>query len=836
MLWTLPQHQSSSSSATNGRKKVRLSGNPRPYSTGVATLDDFSAPSEDSGPAMVLITVGILPKVFDSSDYNDPLDPSPRYSWKNGEVEFVERRLQTANLVFSVEVNPTGPILELIDTAFVEHCSKQNINFLSPTPASANAQLFMTPNNLGWMLAGPRGRSGNRTWVEDPKCLTQFTFTVSALRASPYNNTPNYLGEGIFIFIVPRLRNLFGPIDCLFDPPTRRPDHVLTHKCFARRVLHPILASLSDEASPTCGSSCIRTDAGLVSALASTSAMQEHIDLTCPLPSIDSDDSDDDVHSRKFPEVEVLIDQLIAEGLPPLEPAPRSGQILTRAAHRRQWQEENARPSTIPSVASFVACPLLLSLMDSASVSVKNHMAEIHGPSTDEVLILTAASVDAGARALITYCIWLQSVRQPPGVKLKEVLQEQFPTPRPTLVGPYTDVALFGLRVHIGPGFGKGPRAEVLARAVAIVMADALYWTDCDKYKTLHLHPSLSPVLRRSSFLKAVGLIFLLHFLHVGAPIPASPFMFSALFNGRQTACRFDLDFLTRFISRDSLAYIKKFHSTAADKPLYTSQDEDCAEYQYLLNIPGFDPSLISPTRSEEEHKGICTSIISFITFGAMDIQCRPEFLAITDGFNVAIEPFGEYDQVHHVLEWLNGPQWFETPCRELIISMYDVGIKAVSDVLSRIIFSETNGESDPWNENAETIGLIRQFLTHYLTGQGHPYIPGRVLEALGIDDRDPHDPLVRVRLFMAVMMGSPVWALKVNVIHDWNEDFPRGQDFGPEAKASFQSCFKTVSITNNASLRHMLLSETPLEGFDTKFGQWFHGQALSSRESYTAA
>ena len=77
--------------------------------------------------------------------------------------------------------------------------------------------------------------------------------------------------------------------------------------------------------------------------------------------------------------------------------------------------------------------------------------------------------------------------------------------------------------------------------------------------------------------------------------------------------------------------------------------------------------------------------------------------------------------------------------------------------------------------------------------------------------------------------------------MHDWNQDYPctdadGEQDYGPEAKASFQSCFKTVSITNNARLRQMLLLESPMEGQDTQFGKWFHGQALSSRESYTSA
>ncbi|KAJ7511093.1 hypothetical protein B0H11DRAFT_2386636 [Mycena galericulata] len=796
---TLPQYQAStstSSSTTPGRKKARSSGPPRAYSTPVARLEDFAATS--SAPVMLAITVGLLPKVLSTSDHCDTLDPSPQYSWKtNVELEAAQRRLQFANLIFSVEVNPSDPVLQPINDAFLEHCSNQNLDFLAPTP-STNGEVYTTPNNVPWVLVGPKGRNGNKTWVEDPKCLTQFTLTVSALRASPYCNTPNYLGDGIFIFIAPRLRNLFGPIDHLFDPITRRPDHVLTHRCFARRVLHPIL---------TCNSLAADAPGASIST-------PEYIDMSRPLMSIDSDDSEGEDY---FPEADALI-----LSLKMLQRVCSLKRLIALAKFLRGLLTVvNGRQTP-----NHLRAGLLLSVMDTAPVSVKsrsflvggpidltlralpgagsfslaawqNHISEAHGPA-DEDLMLTAASVDLGARALIAFCIWLQSVRQPPSVKLKEVLQEQFASPRPSIQGPLTDTALLAFRVHIGPGFGKGPRAEVIVRAVEIITADPFYWADCGQYKTLRLHPSLSPIPRRAAVLKAAGLIFLLHYLNIGAPIPVSPFIFSTLFNGRQTASRFDLDFLTRFLSRESLTYIKRFHSTALDEPMYTSQSEDCVEYQYLINIPGLDPSLISRSRSEEEHEGVCATIISFVTLGSTNIQNHPDFTALGDGFNVALKRFSVYDETHHSLTRV---KWFETPCRELMISTYDRCIKVIGDVLPHIIFSETNGDSDPWGENAETIGLIKSFLLHYLARPGHPHIPGRILEALDIDmgaHRD--DPLVRVRLFMAVMTGSvalpvdPVWALKVTIIHDWDEAYPFTDDtgtenYGPEAKASFQSC-----------------------------------------------
>ncbi|KAJ7027734.1 hypothetical protein C8F04DRAFT_1399383 [Mycena alexandri] len=884
ILRTLPQHQSSGSSSGSSpsRKKPRLAGNPRAYSTPVAALNDFSPSSSHLDvPQTVQITVGILPKVLSTSDNNDVLDLSPVYFWKTGdELEAVQRRLETAKLTFRVDANPTGPVFETINDGFIAHCALQNIVFVTPSPVLVNGVPISSPNSKPWVLTGPKGRVGNRSWVEDPKCLTAFTFTIAALRASPYSNTSNYLGEGIFIFIAPRCRNLIAAIDCLFTPAAKIPLHVLSHRCFSARVLYPILASLGDDPTPTCRPSCTRNAHNSVEPRhrhVAASPAADFMELARPLSIIDSDDSEDDI---EFPETNALLTHMIRETVPlldiqeaqPMDPTPEvdsvsPAPILTRAASRRLWHGE-PQQLEVSSTPPFVAGPLLISLMDSAPLSVKSrsfspggaidltlhaapgagahslaawqaHISGIHGVD-DAVISLKASSVDEGARALVAFCIWVHSVRQPPAVKFKEILQEQFPSPRPTMEGPMTEIALLSLRVKIGPGFGKGPRTEVLTRALEIVVADKLHWTDCGEYKTIRLHPSISAIPRRSAVLKGAGLILLLHYLHVGAPFYVSPFLLWTIFNGRQTASRFDLEFLTRFISRDTLAYIERFHSTPLNVPMYAEQTPECVEYQYLLNIPSMDPTLISRSRTQEEHDGVCTTIISFLTLGTVDIRHQSDFICISDGFNVALEPFGTYDQFHHILEW------FKTPCRELIMFSYDLRIKAVSDVLSNITYTQANSDLDPWRENLEIVELIKKFICHYISEPGHPNLPGGIVGALGFDAGN-NDPLVRARLIMTVMTGSPLlpveplWSLKVTIIHDWDNTYPcydadGVENCGPEATASFQSCFKTVAITNNARLRQMLLAEKPGEGRDTAFGEWFHGQALSSRQAYSFA
>ncbi|KAJ7109024.1 hypothetical protein C8R43DRAFT_962608 [Mycena crocata] len=652
---------------------------------------------------------------LNTSDANDMLDLSPVYIWKSrSEIEKAQLRPQEANLIFTAEVSTVGPIFETINLRFESHCWFNNINF---APVRSVPGAYTTLNKMAWMLTGPKGRS-TRTYIEDPKFLTRFTFTLQALRTAPFSNTPNNLGTGPFIFIVPTEHNLFATIAALFNPVDRIPDHVRLHTCFRRRVLHPILASLAGDPSPECSPSCAPPDSAPPVA-----------DLQRPLPDIKMlTDSDDD-----FP-----------------EPAKLIREIPTWSMRRQQWQDE-AAATAVPGHASlttppFIPGPLLVSAMESSSTSVKlrsflgdstpldltlQHM--LGGGSysfsawqnhillpldrqmdTDRIKI-TASSVDDAARTLITLCLW-QFAGRPTGLKFIEVLHEQFPTVRPEVEGDIQEeLVLLSVKIYIGLALGRGLRNEVVARALQIILADGRYWTEHREYQNLRLHPSRSPIPFRACILQATGCLFLLHFLFIGAPVPVSPFIFATLFDGRHSASKFDPEFLSHFLSAESLSLIKKIHSTPLDRPLYTSQSEDCIKYQYLLNIPEFDPTLISPRRSKEEHNGISRTLISFATLGSIDIEHHPDFLFVTDGFNISVDAFGDQDRSHNILKW------FETPCRELVISTYSQNTKSVNDVVSHLDFTQTNPEDDPWKENAEIIALIRRFVVHYLSQPGQP-------------------------------------------------------------------------------------------------------------------
>ncbi|KAJ7780663.1 hypothetical protein DFH07DRAFT_765179 [Mycena maculata] len=849
----LHPNEPSSSTSTITTPSRRRSGPPRPFSKAAVALPALSDFASATVETSVTITVGILPKVLDMSDYNDMLDLSPKYTWKGGDdLETAQKALQRANLIFTVNVNTSGPIWEASDLGFRSHCQLHSINYVD-TPCDASN----SPNTTPWVLLGPRGRS-SRTWVEDPKSLTRFIFTLQAIRSIPFSHTPNNLGAGPFILTAPRFRKLFGPIDSLYTPAMCLPDHVLTHQCFAHRVLHSILASLKGDPDPVCNPFC---------------TPQAHVP-PAPVrpPSTDiymiSDSDDGDVH---FPEAEALIDELVRDGLPPLPIDDPSSESITRPAHLTST-EATANAIPLSRTSLFIPGPLLTSAMELASTSIKPHSFPGPGGAVDLTLLhmpgsgayslaawqdyilqpheledhvsISARSVDKGARALIILCLWL-FVGRPTGLKLKELLQEQFPSPRLTVEGATrSELALFGLRVSIGPGIGRGPRNEVVAQAVKIMLADGHYWTEREGYQTLCLHPSCTPIPARCCVLKATGLLFLLHFLFIGTPFPVSPFLFSTLFDGRKTTSKFDLNFLARFISPNTLSLIKRLEHVPLNKPLYTSQSEDCVEYQYLLNIPDIDPTMISaPQRSQDEHDGICMSVISFVTLGSVDIEHHPDYLTVGSWFNVAVDAISGQDRPHHILE-VEGI-WFATPYRELLLVAFDREIKAPGDVIAHLEYAQTNPENDPWSENEEVVSLIGTHINHYLTESGHLTDPDQVFHVL-IDNANSTDPLLCAKLFLSVLTGSellpinPTWKIKCLIAHDWSQEYPTidadgRDDYGPDVSVSFCSCFKTFSITNNARLR-LLLAEVPKQGQDTDFSRHIHGQLLSSRDSYTAA
>ncbi|KAJ7017101.1 hypothetical protein C8F04DRAFT_1406216 [Mycena alexandri] len=877
----------SASSSTTSSPSRRKSGPPRPFSNpapALASLDDFGTPA---APTEATLTVGILPKVLDTSVHNNSLDPSPRYQWKGGaDIEQVQRALKKANLTCTVEVSTTGPIFEAIDTGFRDHCRRHNLDFLDSPDSVSDS-----PNTKPWVLLGPKGRAESRTWVEDPKSLTQFTFTLRSLQQLPFSYTPNNLGEGPFVFIAVRFRNLYGPIDCLFDPPQRLPNHVLTHKCLGRRVLRPILASLAGDPNPTCRPLCTPqsetvgvTAAHLTVGVAAARPTSPDADVYMPT------DSDDDEYTE-FPGADTLVDEMLIDHLVPPKAAPaitlstvaenRTTQapssIVTRSIRRQQWQAEATAAiasvsPTVSATAPFVAGPLLTAAMEMTPTSRKprsfvgdgpmdltlKHMPgsganslsawQIHiqsavPPIQDPPahLTITARSIDEGARVLIMHCLWLFAGR-PSGLKSKELLDEQFPSPRPAIDGPLrSEVALFGLQVEIASGIGRGPRNEIIGEAIKILMADGHYWTEREGYQTLRLHPSRSPIPVRACVLKATGFLFLLHFIFIGAPYPASPLLFSTLFDGRQIASKFDVTFLSAFVSPHSLSLMKKIHRVPLDTRLYASQSSDCVEFQYMLNIPDFDPTMISSRRSQEEHDGVCASIVSFVTLGSVDIENHSDFGLLADGFNVVVNPFDDQDRPHHILEW------FSIPCRPLLIDAFDRQIKSPADIISHLRFVELNPEEDPWGDNTHVVALITEFFTHYLTESGHPTDPDRVIDALVDGDVYSNDPLLRSTLFLSVLTGStllpikPTWSIQCRISHEWSQQYPTTDadgrdDYGPDVSVSFRSCFQTFSITNNARLRQLLLCEKPVQGRDTEFGRFIHGQLLGSHGVYTEA
>ncbi|KAK6971933.1 hypothetical protein R3P38DRAFT_3494330 [Favolaschia claudopus] len=728
------------SSSPTSPKKKRKSGPPRSFtetSASIPALNDFAAVT---APTSAIVWCGILPKVLDTSDFNDTLDLSPRFFWKSAEeIENVQTTLKTAGLVFTVDVSTTGPIFEAIELAFRDHCATNNIDYVAP----ALTATIPSPNTMSYVLLGPRGRANGRTWVEDPKSLTRFTFTLQALRSAPYSHTPNNLGDGPLVTGI----------------SLRRSTAYLARLVVFQTMFFPTAA---------------------LGGVFSTRSLRHSVEIQAPSAERD------------------------VQGSP-----PPSRNLFAKYRPR------------------FLRFPIAMTRYAPREI--------------DDHIVVVANTVDEGARALITLCFWLCS--RPTTLKLKEAINEQFLSVRPTIENAHLgEQGLFGLRARIGPGIGRGPRNEVIGQAVKILLSDGRFWIEREGFLTLRLHPSRSPFPYRFCVAKATGLILLLHFLFIGAPLPVSPFLFHTLFNGRASASKFDIDFLSRFMSPDSILFIKRIVGVPLDQPLYSAKPPYCEVYHYLVNIPEIDPTLISLPRSEEEHQGISDSIVSYATLGTADIEHHPDYFGMGDGFNAVVEPFGGQDRPHHILEW------FVTPCLELIKAAFDRQLKSPADILRFIDYNETNPEVNPWGDNVEMVALVERFVSHYLLERGHPRDLDGVIRALIDPEFTAPDSVFRARLFLSVTTGSillPVrpagWRIKCLITHDYSEAYPTvdaagNDDFGPDVVIDFRSCFKTFSITNNARLRHLLISENAEAGKDTTFGRLFHAQLLASQNAYTSS
>ncbi|KAK7025786.1 hypothetical protein R3P38DRAFT_2778580 [Favolaschia claudopus] len=130
-------------------------------------------------------------------------------------------------------------------------------------------------------------------------------------------------------------------------------------------------------------------------------------------------------------------------------------------------------------------------------------------------------------------------------------------------------------------------------------------------------------------------------------------------------------------------------------------------------------------------------------------------------------------------------------------------------------------------------VALVERFVSHYLLERGHPRDLDGVIRALIDPEFTAPDSVFRARLFLSVTMywidpsACETCGLENQVYP--TVDAAGNDDFGPDVVIDFRSCFKTFSITNNARLRHLLISENAEAGKDTTFGRLFHAQLLAS-------
>ncbi|KAJ7741796.1 hypothetical protein DFH07DRAFT_777983 [Mycena maculata] len=126
--------------------------------------------------------------------------------------------------------------------------------------------------------------------------------------------------------------------------------------------------------------------------------------------------------------------------------------------------------------------------------------------------------------------------------------------------------------------------------------------------------------------------------------------------------------------------------------------------YAYMSSI---QPSMINATRTQEEHEGWLISVFAAFLLGYPDPWNHPEFLALKEGFDLAIASlkFAETVRSRGALRFL--------------VSLYDRRVKEPDDVAKHLCFVLLSRNSDGTSPYFTKLFEIR--LKRYIQGVGHP-------------------------------------------------------------------------------------------------------------------
>ncbi|KAJ7212438.1 hypothetical protein C8J57DRAFT_1256371 [Mycena rebaudengoi] len=376
-----------------------------------------------------------------------------------------------------------------------------------------------------------------------------------------------------------------------------------------------------------------------------------------------------------------------------------------------------------------------------------------------------------------------------------------------------------------GPGvatsLGRGIEHAVFRTVLSLISEQYNFWVSSQAeptFSTFSLYPLPGITEERKSRFYSHGRAIALHLFYYGHGLSVGLWPILAIVLGRDSMLLGE-NFL-REISPSIAAQFKPWFALAPADPIPTSlSDPVCG----LIMDMSLTPSMISSPRTKQQHDDWTVTLLSHALLAHDNPWQHPEFLALSDGFNMPLNGLSNMFTFNHQFHDLSP---LRAAC--LIAGMFHRQVQSIENEIVPHLQFAVLGLLTATPEVAILCDLFKLRLIRYLQGTGHPqWLRTHGLIATDQEmQRGQANQFLRAHLLLLTALESSLlpisesWLIKTNAP---TEALP----------LQFHTCTGGVNVRINPKL-YVLLIESPVLGEDMEFDVWVHTQLYNADLAYT--
>ncbi|TFK79487.1 hypothetical protein K466DRAFT_609252 [Polyporus arcularius HHB13444] len=377
---------------------------------------------------------------------------------------------------------------------------------------------------------------------------------------------------------------------------------------------------------------------------------------------------------------------------------------------------------------------------------------------------------------------------------------------------------------------GDSPIRAVMRNLIYLLVAQQKCWLSRGRYATIRWFSRREAREDRDVALRAAGFSSLLHMVvgTAGAD-PISPHLLLLALLGHAYACRVDEEFMGE-VDAGLLESVMPWRTFDITQPL---PQEPGHPLICRLSAADIDPEHYgTDPLSPQDVDTIEQDLVSFLVFGARQVQDEPDMQAFIDGF-FAAHP----DRLALVAT-------FQGETRDILAAMYNKRLES-GDLLLRHMHYESGVDESAVDLTVTEGGLtlaewdqtfeaeFKVAFAYYMQQPGHPDDDGiRALVGSSFD-AGAGDRGLRPRMFLTIMSGSDLvppeddWQIQITFRHKGTrcpDPPPPPGALGPvPAAIDIHACFYEATVYIDDGLRNLLNQGKPWKAFQA----WLHGALL---------